>query len=493
MQGIAWARFTRRREMLHIAMLVVFDSIAMTAAFEIGRALRASSGRPFAHVISESHFVAVMAAISPLWVVIFALCGLYRVQVHGGRVSEVGRVIAAVAAGVMLLISVDYYSFKDAFFPSHSVPLFALLVGIPLVVLERQLVRGIMRTMFGTGRGLHNVILIGTGPLAARIAKELTKPKSGYRLLAAVGLSHDHLRMVGGAPVFATLESAVAAFPGWRIDEIVQAEVDVSPAEATRLMDFANDAGVSYRFVPDKYDMYAAASRMTTLDGLPVMELRLTSLEGWGAVGKRVFDILGSMFLIVVFSPLLVGIVIAQKVTEPGAPIFYFQKRVGFAGRQIRVIKFRSMIWKYCTGPDREFKTAEEAFTAMGRADLIDEFQVNQKIADDPRVSKLGAFLRRTSLDELPQLFNALTGELSLVGPRPITQQELDRYGTQASSFLALKPGITGLWQVYGRSSTTYEERVKLDVYYVENWSLGMDVSILARTLVSVAARKGAV
>jgi lipopolysaccharide/colanic/teichoic acid biosynthesis glycosyltransferase len=150
------------------------------------------------------------------------------------------------------------------------------------------------------------------------------------------------------------------------------------------------------------------------------------------------------------------------------------------------------MLWKYSTGPYREFKTAADAFLAMGRKDLIPEFVINQKIPNDPRVSKVGAFLRKTSLDELPQLFNALRGDLSLVGPRPITQVELDRYGAQASSFLALKPGITGLWQVYGRSSTTYEERVKLDIYYVENWSVGMDVSILARTLVSVAARKGA-
>jgi len=479
--------------MLHIAMLVVLDSIAMIAAFEIARAMQIASEHPLAHVLNDMHFTAVMASITPLWIAIFATCGLYHVRVHGGRVSEVGRVIAAVFGGVMLLISVDYYNFKSELFPSHSVPVFALLIGILLVALERQIVRGVMRAMFGTGRGLHNVILIGTGPLAVRIANELTKPRSGYRLMAAVGDSHDRLRMIGGAPVYPTLEAVVAAFPGWRIDEILQAEIDVPPEVATRLMDFANEAGVSYRFVPDKYDMYAAASKMTTLDGLPVMEVRLTSLEGWGAVGKRVFDLVGSVALILAFSPLLVAIAIAQKVKEPGAPIFYTQKRVGLAGREIGVRKFRSMSWKYSTGPDREFKTAEEAFIAMGRADLIPEFQVSQKVADDPRVSKLGAFLRKTSLDELPQLFNALSGELSLVGPRPITQQELDRYGCQASSFLALKPGITGLWQVYGRSSTTYEERVKLDVYYVENWSVGMDVSILARTLVSVAARKGAV
>lgn len=127
------------------------------------------------------------------------------------------------------------------------------------------------------------------------------------------------------------------------------------------------------------------------------------------------------------FSPLLVAVAIAQKVAEPRAPIFYTRRRIGLAGRPIGVVKFRSMTWKYSTGPDREFKTAEDAFIAMGRADLIPEFQVNQKVAADPRVSRLGAFLRKTSLDELPQLFTALRGELSLVGPRPITQEELDR------------------------------------------------------------------
>src|SRR5450755_4405577 len=160
MHGIAWARYTRRREMLHIAMLVVLDSIAMIAAFEVARALQSGSARPLAHVLDDMHFTAVMASITPLWITIFAICGLYHVRVHGGRVSEVGRVIAAVFGGVMLLISVDYYNFKSELFPSHAVPVIALLIGILLVVLERQVVRGVMRTMFGLGRGLHNVILI---------------------------------------------------------------------------------------------------------------------------------------------------------------------------------------------------------------------------------------------------------------------------------------------------------------------------------------------
>jgi lipopolysaccharide/colanic/teichoic acid biosynthesis glycosyltransferase len=155
-------------------------------------------------------------------------------------------------------------------------------------------------------------------------------------------------------------------------------------------------------------------------------------------------------------------------------------------------LKFRSMNWTYSTGPDRPHKTAGQAFTAMGRPDLCAEFELHQKVGQDPRVSRVGNFLRSTSLDELPQLINVIAGDLSLVGPRPITAGELERYGGQHATFLALKPGITGLWQVSGRSETTYTKRVDLDVFYIEHWSLGLDLRILCRTLRTVTARRGA-
>lgn len=484
---------TGRRKMLHTAMLVACDSVAMVLAFEVARWVRGQSGRSFAHAIDYVRFTALMFGTIPLWILVFAVCGLYSMRVDGSRVNEVGRVMAAVFGGVMVLMSVDYLSLDVRIFPSRSVPLIAFVVGIPLVVLGRQLVRQAMQDLFLHGRGLHNVILIGTGEIAHRIALQLVNPAHGYRLVAAVDDVPDDYKMLGRVPVFATVQQAIGAFPELQINEVVQADVDIPRAEAVRQMAYANSRGMSYRFVPDMYGVYAAASTMATIDGVPVMEVRLTSLSGWGAVGKRVFDAVGAFLLLVLLAPVMAVLAVAVKLSEPEGPVFYTQQRLGLRGKRIEVRKFRSMSWKYSTGPDREFETAEAAFVAMGRQDLIAEFKLSHKVADDPRVSRLGRFMRKTSLDELPQLYDALRGELSLVGPRPITPAELDRYGDQASSFLALKPGITGLWQVNGRSSTTYEERVKLDIYYVENWSLGMDVSILARTLVSVTARRGAV
>jgi exopolysaccharide production protein ExoY len=210
-----------------------------------------------------------------------------------------------------------------------------------------------------------------------------------------------------------------------------------------------------------------------TLQGAAVTEI----------AAKRVLDVVGAATGLVVLAPVLLLVALLVKLSDPTGPVLYRQSRVGRGGRMIGVLKFRSMSWRYSTGPDRPFQTAVEAFVAMGRADLAAEFELEQKVAEDPRVSALGHVLRRSSLDELPQLVNALLGQLSLVGPRPIIPAELERYGTEAATYLSVKPGITGLWQVSGRSQTGYDERVRLDVAYVTGWTLALDLLILARTV----------
>lgn len=207
---------------------------------------------------------------------------------------------------------------------------------------------------------------------------------------------------------------------------------------------------------------------------------------------KRVLDVVGAATALLLLAPVFLVVAGLVKLHDPSGPVFYRQQRLGRGGRTIGVLKFRTMLWHLSTGPDRPYRTAQEAFRAMGREDLCAEFELQQKVADDPRVSPLGRFLRRTSLDELPQLVNALLGEISLVGPRPIVRDELVRYGEHRHSFLSVKPGITGLWQVSGRSDTSYAERVRLDLTYIRNWTILTDIAILARTVVVVAAQRGA-
>jgi lipopolysaccharide/colanic/teichoic acid biosynthesis glycosyltransferase len=195
-------------------------------------------------------------------------------------------------------------------------------------------------------------------------------------------------------------------------------------------------------------------------------------------VAKRVFDIVVSAALIVMLSPILIAVALAIALQD-GFPVVFKQKRLGYCGETFFIYKFRTMV-----------KNAEEVLRS--RPDLMEEYRRTYKITNDPRISKLGKFLRESSLDELPQLFNVLLGSMSLVGPRPIVEPELAKYGENAELYLAMKPGCAGLWQCSGRSDTTYDERVALDREYYHRSSLRYDVRILYRTFLSVVNRKGA-
>jgi len=198
-------------------------------------------------------------------------------------------------------------------------------------------------------------------------------------------------------------------------------------------------------------------------------------------VTKRAFDCIGSLLLIIVLSPIL--IVIAYLIHRDGGPSFYNQERVGYGGKTFKCLKFRSMV-------ENSKQRLEEVLASCPEARA--EWEKDFKLKNDPRITSIGSFLRKTSLDELPQLFNVLKGDMSLVGPRPIVEDELRRYGSLTGKYLSTRPGMTGLWQVSGRNDTTYRERVSLDCYYVDNWKLHTDLFLLVKTLTVVFHGRGA-
>lgn len=212
-----------------------------------------------------------------------------------------------------------------------------------------------------------------------------------------------------------------------------------------------------------------------------------TPLVGWGSIVKRIFDQIVSTFLIIVLSPVFLILIALQLLLNPG-PIFYKSNRLSRFSTPVGVLKFRSMSAKYGA------RSAFEEFAEMDRPDLVKEYKKNFKVENDPRITKFGHFLRKTSLDELPQLFNVWMGQLSLVGPRPIPKQELNLKFTKkhGAILLSVKSGITGLWQVSGRSDLTTEQRINLELYYVQNWSFLLDIKILLKTVWVVITRKGA-
>jgi exopolysaccharide biosynthesis polyprenyl glycosylphosphotransferase len=483
----------KRSELVFSVILVPLDFLALLSAFVAAYIIRVKlEGKPVAHPIPALEFLQIVLILLPIWILIFALSGLYAQSSLRGRLDEMGKVFIAVSGGVMFTILLDFLR-PQSIFPSKAVPIYAYGLGLIFVLAGRAVVRALQRGLFRYGVGVHNALLVGSGELAQRLASELSNITSGYRMLGAVDSARGAGKRLPDLKVYDNFELAVKALPKkYALDEIIQADSRLSQDEILEMVHFATNNHITYRFVPTQFGLYASNSAVHNMAGLPMIEIRLTPLEGWGRIAKRVFDVIGATLAVILLSPLLLILALAVKLSDPSAPVLYRHRRLSRNGKAVYVLKFRSMEWEFSPGPNRPYKSTEEALAAVGGPELLEEFKRDQKVEFDPRVTKLGKFLRKTSLDELPQLFNVLSGDLSMVGPRPIIPAELERYGSHGASFLALKPGITGLWQISGRNEISYEDRVKLDIYYVEHWSLILDMKILIKTALSIFRGRGA-
>ncbi len=480
----------KRSELFFNLILLPIDFLAVVAAFVLAYAYRVKViARPIINPTGIVLFLKLFLLILPIWIFIFALTGLYSQSVFRSRLSELGKIFVAVSGGTMFFILVDFAS-RQPIFPAKSIPIYGYLLSFVLVAVGREIVRAVQRSLFRVGVGVRRTVLIGSGELAMRLARELVKTsKTGYLLLGAVDNSKNAAKRMSELTVYDSFGEALSNIG--ELDEIIQADSGLGSDEILEMINYASNNHILYRFVPNQFGLYATHSTMAAVAGIPMIEIRPTPLDGWGRIIKRTFDILGALLGLIVLSPLFLVVAILIKATDPG-PVFYKHKRLSRAGKPVDVFKFRSMQVKYSTDPRYKGKGQVEIFKLLDRPDLVKEWEENQKVQDDPRVSKIGAFLRKTSIDELPQLANVLLGPLSLVGPRPIVEEERARYADNISTFLALKPGLTGLWQISGRSDIGYSERVKLDIYYVENWSLWLDITILFKTVLSLLKAKGA-
>lgn len=223
----------------------------------------------------------------------------------------------------------------------------------------------------------------------------------------------------------------------------------------------------------------------TTINNINIMKKEKTNKKVLYKFTKRIIDIIGSIIGILILIPTTLIIYLARKVLkEDKGPLFYEQLRYGKNGKVFRLYKFRSM----CIGADEKLKEY-----LKNNEEARKEFEKTHKLQNDPRITKIGNFLRKSSLDELPQMINILKGDMSFVGPRPVVEKEVEEYGTNKDKFLSVRPGLTGYWQVNGRSNTTYEERMKMELYYVDNCSLWLDIKIFFKTFITVFKKEGAV
>jgi exopolysaccharide biosynthesis polyprenyl glycosylphosphotransferase len=480
--------------MIYPVLLIFTDFIALVAAFTLAYILRVQvSDSPLVREIAAVAFIKVFVLLFPFWLMVNGMLGLYRKPVYEKRLPEMGRIFVGSIIGIMIIITFDFVR-EETIFPARLVPVYGFLLAFTFLTLFRNILWLFRRYMFRYGYGVRGVMIIGTTHATKELVKSLRHTlNSGYKIRAIVG-NKTLLPKGYDGKHFSTIEQALDELPKMAIHTIIQTEFYENEKRNERIFAAVRNNHLQYKFIPAHSDFYTGKNTVEILFGFPVISVHQTPLMGWGRVIKRITDVVLTLVVLVVAIPIMALVALVMKIKEPRAPLFYQQRRMTRYGTEFGIYKFRSMQWKYCTGPKAPFKTNEEAFVAMGREDLLPELAKYSKVADDPRVTKIGKFLRASSIDELPQLLNVLKGELSLVGPRAMTAAEAKMFNERSSGdvILSVKGGITGLWQVSGRSEITFDERMNLELYYVQNWSLWMDIKILFKTVYVVIKKTGA-
>ncbi|MBX4188557.1 exopolysaccharide biosynthesis polyprenyl glycosylphosphotransferase [Candidatus Saccharibacteria bacterium] len=469
-------------------ILVVGDALALVAAFLLAYLLRGHLGHiPVAHPINGRTYLEIFLLLLPFWIMVFALLGLYGNSIQEKRFSEFGRLLIGTFIGMFFVTSYAYFS-NHTVFPSKLVPVYGFGLAFVFLVVFRNLARGIRGWLFRYGVGITNLLLVGNTKVTVELIEMLRESRvSGYKIVGVVADKEQANQRYPELKIYDDFDDAIAHLNAGRINGIVQTELYASGERNNEVLEYAQTNHISYRFVPGNSELFVGNIAVELFrSSIPIIAVHQTALIGWGRIVKRICDLLFSALLLVpgLLLMLLIGILI--KLSDFRAPVFFKDPRLTRFGSIVKIYKFRSHKRAY-TG-----LTPEEAFTKMGHPELIKPYREGgDQIPHDPRVSRIGGFLRRTSLDELPQLLNIFKGDISFVGPRALQPQELEKHVSK-DLILAVKSGLTGLAQVSGRRDLPVPERRKLDLYYVQNWSLWMDLTILIKTVRLVIGRIGA-
>jgi exopolysaccharide biosynthesis polyprenyl glycosylphosphotransferase len=408
----------------------------------------------------------------------FRFSGVYPYRYGRSLVEEVYAIGAATTLGVVVLIVVSL-AFRQVLY-SRLIYLYTAVLVTLLLGGSRLLIQWTRRYLRQHGVGVKQVLLVGLGEVGRMIMRTVAaRPDLGYQLVGFV----DDNPMKGNTDIgpfkalgaVDNLEQLVATRS---LDTVIICLTWQSHRTIQRLLRLCEQHGVHAQIVPDFFQLTKDQLYVEVINGIPLISTRLVSIQGWNLVVKRAADWLLGLCCAMIGLPLLALIALAIRLDSPG-PIIYTQTRIGKNGKPFACFKFRSMV----DGADELRENLANLNEASGPL---------FKLRDDPRRTRVGRFLRRFSLDELPQIYNVLRGEMSLVGPRPNLPQEVEQYEEWHKKRLSASPGITGLWQVSGRSDLTFDEMVLLDIYYVENWSLALDFSILLRSLPAVLWGRGA-
>jgi exopolysaccharide biosynthesis polyprenyl glycosylphosphotransferase len=452
-----------------IRTLVVGDFLAGGVAATVALLARFPEGTP--------HRYELTTALFPFaWVAACAASRAYEGRFLGTGADEFRRLFDA---GVRLLALTAVVTFATKLDVARVYAIIAFPAAVALTLLVHWSVRRRLHRARLQGRALHRVIVVGRERSCAELVQQLkTSVTSGFAVVGAC-VDFSSATSVEGVPIMGASSEVMEALRRTGADTVaVSAWSDVSKADLRRLSWQLEGSGVSLVVAPSIVDVAGPRIHIRPVAGLPLLHVEEPELSGGRRLLKGAADRTVAGVALVLLSPLLVAIMVAIRIDSRG-PAFFRQERVGVRGRTFTMLKLRSMS-----------VDAEDRLTSLEPANQSDGLLF--KIREDPRITRVGKWLRRYSLDEIPQLINIVRGDMSLVGPRPPLPSEVVRYEQDVHRRMLVKPGLTGLWQISGRSDLSWEESVRLDLNYVENWTLALDAMIVCKTFSAVLGRRGA-
>lgn len=459
----------KRNDLTFAALLVPLDYLAVLLAGWAAYALRfhqIANFVPATITTPFSDFMKLVLAIGWVWLLFLAFEGAYAIR-QRSFAHELGRV--AMGASLAILMLIVFIFFRREFFASRFIVVAGWVFSVLFLWASHIFVRVWQRYFQARGLNASRIVMFGNDSTTTTLIEAIqTKKSLGYRVSKIFPeVSVD------------SLHDLVGLIESGQVDEVWQADPNISKSQSLQLLETCAEHSIDFKYAADMFETETRRVEVSDLAGIPMIEIRRTPLDGWGRITKRLVDILGATVGIILFA--IPGFILAIIIiVDSAGPVFIQLERVGQRQKKFKLWKFRSMI-----RDAHALKPQLMANNERGDGPLF-------KMERDPRITRVGRFIRKTSIDELPQLFNVLQGSMSLVGPRPHEPEEVARYEKHHKKLLAIKPGMTGMAQVSGRSHLSFEDEVRLDTYYIENWSLSLDMQILVRTPLAVIHTKSA-